>query len=433
MADEVPMEDAQRVISTFTNPAETQSMVIVGAGIIGCATAYYLSHSGHTKPDTIHLVEASPEMFASASGKSAGFCASDWFGPATASLGALSFKLHKELAEENNGKEKWGYSRSTGTSLTEGSQQDGSTGYDWLREGGSRADAAGVHKFAGDNDGPAWLKRRQGDNLELISEDDSVAQVDPLRLSQFLLRQSLLKGVRLHQPVRPIKVSKDHDGEMSALRVRHESGADHKIPCTRLLITAGAWTGKVFDDLFPYAKVDLGVSQLAGHSVVVKSPRWTQEHEAQGCHALFTTMRAGFSPEIFSRIGGEIYVAGLNDPSLPLPESPTDAKIDQASIDELKAVSEKLLGNDGTDVSDLQVVREGLCFRPITTRGTPLLTKISDEKLGGIETRMAPEGGVFVSAGHGPWGISHSLGTGKVMAEMIQGANLSADISRLGI
>lgn len=71
------MPDASRVFSTFTNPLDTQSTVILGAGIIGCATAYYLVNSEHTKPDTIHLVESSPELFASASGKAAGFCAPD--------------------------------------------------------------------------------------------------------------------------------------------------------------------------------------------------------------------------------------------------------------------------------------------------------------------------------------------------------------------
>ncbi|KAK5125622.1 hypothetical protein LTR85_011896 [Meristemomyces frigidus] len=433
MADDMP--DATRVFSTFTNPAETQSTVIVGAGIIGCATAYYLAHSGNTKPDTIHLVEASPELFASASGKAGGFLASDWFGPATASLGALSFRLHKELAEQYDGKVKWGYSRSTGTSLTEGRPRGGKTGYDWLKDGGSRADAAGVHEFQGDQVGPAWLTRREGDEVDVIGEDESVAQVDPLRLSQFLLRESIMKGVRLHHPARPVKVSRDASGELSAIRLRHASGADLKIPCTRLLIASGAWTPAVFSTLFPASILELPISQLAGHSIVVKSPRWAKEHEdAAGCHAVFTTMREGFSPEIISRIGEEIYVAGLNDASIPLPETATDAKIDPKSISELKAVAQKLLGKDGTDVNDLEIVREGLCFRPVTHKGVPVLARIADGELGGgIETRMEPEGGVFVAAGHGPWGISHSLGTGKVMAEMMEGEGLSAGVGGLGL
>lgn len=73
--------DLSRVFSAASDTSESSSTVILGAGIIGCATAYYLSHSGHTKPDTIHLVEASEELFASASGKAGGFLAADCMVP----------------------------------------------------------------------------------------------------------------------------------------------------------------------------------------------------------------------------------------------------------------------------------------------------------------------------------------------------------------
>lgn len=220
---------------------------------------------------------------------------------------------------------------------------------------------------------------------------------------------------------------------MSAIRITHESGANHKIPCTRLLISAGAWTPSVFSTLFPASPLEISVSQLAGYSLVLKSPRWTKENESKGCHAIFTTMRSGFSPEVFSRMGEEIYIAGLNDPSLPLPETATDAKVDPASIDELRQVAQRLLGRDGTDVSDLEVLREGLCFRPVTRKGVPIICQVPDEELGGIETRHGADGGVFVAAGHGPWGISHSLGTGKVMAEMLERQKLSANVRALGM
>ena len=51
--------------------------VIIGAGIIGCATAYYLSESSSTRAQDIHLVEVTPELFCSASGNAGGFLASD--------------------------------------------------------------------------------------------------------------------------------------------------------------------------------------------------------------------------------------------------------------------------------------------------------------------------------------------------------------------
>lgn len=75
----------------------------------------------------------------------------------------------------------------------------------------------------------------------------------------------------------------------------------------------------------------------------------------------------------------------------------------------------------------------GLCFRPVTNRGTPILGRIPDERLGSIGTRGGSEGGVWLAAGHGPWGISLSLGSGKIMAEMIQGRSTSVSVSGLGL
>ena len=148
--------------------------VIVGAGIIGCSTAFYLTQPpSTTDPTSIRLIEASPKLFASASGYGAGFLARDWFSDLVAPLGALSFDLHKELAAKHNGAEKWGYSRSTGTSLV---QVKGKRGDEWLRQGTSRAETAGSHEFH-QGYGPAWLKRSKNGKVEIISQDDSTAQV----------------------------------------------------------------------------------------------------------------------------------------------------------------------------------------------------------------------------------------------------------------
>lgn len=128
---------------------------------------------------------------------------------------------------------------------------------------------------------------------------------------------------------------------MSAVRIQHKTGADLKIPCTRLLIAAGAWTQSVIETLFPSAKTEVPVSRLAGHSLVVRSPRWTEEMEKKGCHAIFTTMRNGLSPEAYSRVGGEIWIGGVNNADTELPDVATDARIDQGSMDKLLDVAKK--------------------------------------------------------------------------------------------
>lgn len=149
--------------------------VVLGAGIIGLSTAYYLSE--HQPGSTIHLVEPSKELFASASGYAGGFLARDWFGPSVAALGALSFEQHRLLAETHGGAGKWGYSKSTSLSYkSSASRRSAKRGENWLRHGASRADAAAS---VDDSTGPApgWLRRHDGDEVESISKEGGTAQV----------------------------------------------------------------------------------------------------------------------------------------------------------------------------------------------------------------------------------------------------------------
>jgi len=66
-----------------------KNIVIIGGGIAGTSTAYYLSTSLARSPETkITLVEGT-KIAAGASGYSGGFLAKDWHGSATASAWCL--------------------------------------------------------------------------------------------------------------------------------------------------------------------------------------------------------------------------------------------------------------------------------------------------------------------------------------------------------
>jgi glycine/D-amino acid oxidase-like deaminating enzyme len=220
--------------------------VIVGAGIIGLSTAYYLSESPRTQAQNIHLVDSSPDLFECASGYAAGFLAADCtmppptrlsqidmydrtdidtgFSPSTAALGRLSFNLHKELAAKHNGREKWGYIPSTGTSYTQ-SRSPAKTrkrrSTDWIMDASSRANAAipRIHESANEETEPPWLTRYEGDDLEILSKGETTAQVDPRRLCKWLLDRCTERGVKLHQPGRVLSVSCDARDELAGVRV----------------------------------------------------------------------------------------------------------------------------------------------------------------------------------------------------------------------
>lgn len=157
------------------NTGREGDTVIVGAGIVGLCTAYYLSTSGRTEPQSIHLVDSSADLFCCASGFAGGFLAADWFAPSSASLGTLSFKLHKHLAHAHDGRRNWGYAASTGISLSQDTESAvGGSGEDWLADGTSRAQAAREDRVIGQQ-GPVWLRPKEG--LEVISQEGTVAQM----------------------------------------------------------------------------------------------------------------------------------------------------------------------------------------------------------------------------------------------------------------
>lgn len=267
------------------------------------------------------------------------------------------------------------------------------------------------------------------------------------------------RGVQLHHPAEAISVVTDGaTGTITGVKIRDiKTQTESVIPCTNLVISAGPWTAEVFKTLFPSSKARVRISALAGYSLVLRSPRHTEELERETykhrSQAVFTTHPAscGFSPEIFSRRGAEIYIAGLNSTQIPLPARAEGSKalIQRDKLQELKNVAVRLMGklaegslessDDIPNTDDLEVLREGLCFRPVTNHGSPIISRVGDELLGtDIKTGSLDgssegrkKGGVFIAAGHGPWGISLSLGTGKLVAEMVDGVNTSADITGL--
>lgn len=458
--------------------------VILGGGIIGLSTAYYLSLQ-HPPADPsnppIHIVDSSSSLFLSASGYAGGFLALDWFAPPAASLGAFSFKLHRELAQQHNGQKRWGYAGSHTYSLTindpNASKDDKKVrGEDWLLAGTSRAGVApkssahpiqpnvGQLKDSINADGtPRCFTPQSNSAIETIASHTECAQVEPRELCSFLLFECRSRGVQVHLSVTPLGIVTSSSGTLTGISLSsRNSQAPWQLPCTHLILSAGSWTPALFRRLFPSSPLTIPISPLAGHSILVKSPRYKSPFlspsnstlpsgaKEQMCYSIYCAPSTvpgqwTYAPEAYARLarGGEteLWVGGLNDWSLLLPERAEQVKglLDARRIQELRQATVQLFGlakegsSGGLNEDDLETLDEGLCFRPVSKSGVPIVTKVAESDLYGVETGKGAAGGVYIAAGHGPWGISLSLGTGYVVAEMVVGKKPSADVSGLGL
>ena len=207
------------------------------------------------------------------------------------------------------------------------------------------------------------------------------------------------------------------------------------VPCDNLVVTSGPWTSSVLKSLLPNEPPSSfpTINSLSGASIVIRSKRWQPlQTDASRVNALFLSKRMeGFTPEVFSRVGGEIYIAGLNDASITPPAPSTSSLPPPHSVDRLvnaaKFLCDSPLAKAHGAGADLEVASSRLCFRPTTPKGTPVIGKIP-LKNGGLYGKGFR---LWVGSGHGPWGISLSLGTGMVLGQMILGRKASVDVKKL--
>ncbi|KAK4890181.1 hypothetical protein LTR27_011063 [Elasticomyces elasticus] len=447
--------------------SEDEAVVILGGGIIGFSIAYYLSNNQQYK-GRIHIVDAADRLFESASGYAGGFLARDWFDEKATPLGELSFRLHRQLADQHDGQRRWGYLGSHVYSLALDDAPAGVRGEDWLLAGTSRAQAAGRRREYGnvsapgeavnENGTPAWMAPQTGASWDPIAGIDDCAQVEPRKLCEFLLAECEKRGVSVDLNTRATKVAKGTTGRASVVELEATTGSSRptSLSCSNIVVAAGCWTPRVWETLFPRSPVEVKIDGLAGHSVLYRTPRYTKPflnsayglgEQGQGkdqhiSYAIYCppTKSWTYSPEAYARLDGdgkpEIWIGGLNDNStdLPLPNLPTDSKklMNPARLAELRRAAVQLTGmsKPGGEAAedDLEVVSEALCFRPVSQTGVPIIQQIPQRALG-LEGGSGAK--IWIASGHGPWGISMSLGTGVVVSDLIVGRKPSVDVSGL--
>ncbi|KAI2610587.1 FAD dependent oxidoreductase [Hypoxylon sp. NC1633] len=441
-----------------------KEITIIGGGIIGCCTAYFLTRHPSYTPEThrITLLEASsssaggrtpdstqdPATLADpataskknpahegiaggASGKAGGLLAL-WAFPSN--IVPLSFRLHDELAKEHGGDKRWGYRRCYASQIDCRARLP--PGFDGSAVGGKNAGGAepagsgagqgskGLHK---DHKKDAKALRKLGvpEDLDWLDTNealgayegmgtlDNTAQVHPELFTRSMAQLAEDKGVKIVTGARVTSINKTADGKSVESVTYEKDGNEETLPTTDCVVAAGPWTRRLLPQI--------PVTAARAHSVVVKTPK------PVSAYALFTSivLPPGFpapttkgaggtpaahrpprgqqivEPEIYARPDGTAYACGPTDTVAELPQTSADVEVDTARCDDIVYQIGGISDELGRDG---QVLAKQACYLP---QGGPWIGKVGETK------------GLVVAAGHTCWGIQNAPATGKLVSEIV--------------
>ncbi|TDL16678.1 FAD dependent oxidoreductase [Rickenella mellea] len=391
--------------SEITPYSPPKDIVIIGAGIIGCTSAYYLSRhpllSSPTTPIKITILEAG-DIAGGASGKAGGLVAK-WAYPKE--LVDASFAEHVKLAKEHGGAERWGWRM---VACGEWRGRVGGSG-----KKGKTPKGAGEHGVLPED--LDWVESEATEAYEPMAEDGETAQVHPYLFTASMLALAQEKGVKLVEgratsiQYTPSEDTKDR--YVSGVKYVDTNGVDGFLPVDTIILSAGPWT----PTLLPQAPI----SGHRAHSITIRP-----SHPVSA-YALFTsftypigTRTRTATPEIYARPNNEVYACAPGDDE-PLPKGTKDVLVDEKVCDQLV----KDVGVMSKRLRDGEVTARQACYLPNVNsgpRGCPIVGRVE-----GV-------GGLVVAAGHTCWGICNAPGTAKAISELVMDGEITcANLSRL--
>ncbi len=365
-------------------------VLIVGGGVIGCLTAYYLAKAGRRAT----IVEADA-VGSGASGTSGGWLTpySHTVDPAMLVLSPKSLQLHRELSETlpeetgiDHGFEETTYLR---CALTE-------EGIDELRSWqADRAAEGTIMEWISPSDAKQinpWITAEI--TGALLS--DSEPTLDSYRLTLSAMQASEKYGADIVSG-RVVGISRGKPNDR-ALGVILEDGSE--LVGGAVLLAMGPWTGAGA----AWIGSPLPVTPQRGQMVYLAEPG---SDEGSG-------LRSGFSAV---EIPGSVIIKRLSDNVVGATRE--DVGFDRSTTVEARDLLLSQMATLSERVFSARISGQTACLRPITPDGRPYVGR-------------APHwDNVYVAAGHASEGIHYAPITAHAVASLIADGTAKTDISAL--
>ena len=212
------------------------------------------------------------------------------------------------------------------------------------------------------------------------------------------------------------------------------------LPCHNLVFAAGVWTPQLFDELFPNSNVTFCPTTNSGNWMIVKSP---EQPLVKSTGQVILDDIVGHQLEFVGRDDGNIWINGLDNTKTCLGIVKGSQEPDKDAILRYLEYAKRFLVSSGkSEGAELRVIAKGRTYRPTIGRTLPIVARVEPERLcsttapddkGSGYGVYASQGDVFICSGHGKYGITLGIGSGRLMSHMIIGEPTDIDVSSLGL
>jgi len=383
-------------------------VVIVGAGIVGAATAYYLSASGAGKTSITVLDTVGP-----AAGSSGGAGAFITNRPPAFRRGTensdkrrtlfeKSFELHQELAKDLDLES---FCRVQNYQTVE--TRESSIGKD--TDG-----IAGTGKIGDEAESSKSILKRLAENGRGTQLPGDAALVDPTELVSSMMEKVLLQSNCSFRQASICGLELDPSGSR-VTAIRLESDVPEMIPIEEdepVVIALGPWASRIEDWLgIPMPIEGVLSTSLIYQDGILDSDIGTAfffDDDSNGCHL-----------EVFGRRDKSLYVSGCGEsevistrllrskdrPCPMAPCAPDFARAAAAQTSLRKAGYNRAPTTSSSTTRSQNPDTTQACIRPMSPDGIPVVGKLLDN--------------VYVATGGGPWGITWGPLMGQSLASLI--------------
>ena len=255
----------------------------------------------------------------------------------------------------------------------------------------------------------------------------------------WLLRQCQHYGVEIYNQTEILRADTSPSGILEWVQLSRR-GKVLEISCDNLVLAAGAWTPRLYKKLFPSSDADFCPKTNSGNWLVVKSPAKPLIHNR--CEIIFDDY-VEHQLEFVGRNDGTIWISGLDNRVKRLGDVKGSEVPDEDAFSMLSGYARRfLLASEMEEGDDPDVLATGRTYRPTIDRELPIIAHVDPRKLCPVNQTDGncpvgdldgPPGGVFVCSGHGRYGITLAMGSGRLMSQMIMGDATDFDVSKLGL